>query len=261
VLVFNGDILSGVDLRALLAAHRKAGADVTLHLSRVTDPRPFGLVPTDADGWVTAFLEKPQRPEDIVTDQINAGCYVFQRCRIDEIPTGRRVSVERETFPGLLASGAKVLGVVEQCYWLDLGTPAAFAKGSADLVLGTQVSSPVVPLAADREYPEALVLPGAVIDEHAVVDGGTTVGRGAVVESGAVVTGSVLDAGAVIGAGARVVGSIVGVGARIGAGTVLDGAVIGDGALVGPGNELLAGARVWCGAVLPEGSVRFSSDE
>ncbi|HEY3483480.1 MAG TPA: nucleotidyltransferase family protein, partial [Streptomyces sp.] len=72
VLVFNGDILSGVDIGALVAAHRERGADVTLHLSRVTDPRPFGLVPTDAQGWVTAFLEKPQRPEDIVTDQINA---------------------------------------------------------------------------------------------------------------------------------------------------------------------------------------------
>ena len=260
VLIFNGDILSGVDLRSLVEAHSKRGADVTLHLTRVTDPRPFGLVPTDAQGWVTAFLEKPQRPEDIVTDQINAGCYVFQRHRIDEIPTGRRVSVERETFPGLLASGAKVLGVVEQSYWLDLGTPVAFAKGSADLVLG-KVSSPAVPTAEHRENPEALVLPGASIAADAVVDGGTTVGAGAVVAAGAVVTGSVLDAGAVIGAGARVTDSIVGSGARIGAGTVLDGVVVGDGAVIGEGNELLAGARVWCGAVLPDKAIRFSSDE
>ncbi len=261
VLVFNGDILSGVDYRALVEAHQARGADVTLHLSRVTDPRPFGLVPTDAEGWVTAFLEKPQRPEDIVTDQINAGCYVFQRFRIDEIPTGRRVSVERETFPGLLASGARVLGVVEQSYWLDLGTPVAFAKGSADLVLGTQVRSPAVPSAQERGDAEALVLSGAVVAEDAVVDGGTTVGTGAVVESGAQVHGSVLEEGARVGAGARITGSIVGRGAHVGAGTVLDGVVVGDGALIGERNELLSGVRIWCGAVIPDGAVRFSSDE
>jgi len=261
VLIFNGDILSGVDYHALVSAHQKAGADVTLHLSRVTDPRPFGLVPTDADGWVTAFLEKPQRPEDIVTDQINAGCYVFQRHRVDEIPTGRRVSVERETFPGLLASGARVLGVVEQSYWLDLGTPVAFAKGSADLVLGRDVRSPAVPSAQERGDAGALVLSGASVAADAVVDGGTTVGAGAVVEAGATVTASVLDEGSVVGAGARVTGSIVGRGARVGAGCVLEGVVVGDGALIGEHNELLAGVRVWCGAVLPDGAVRFSSDE
>ncbi|MFL6111176.1 MAG: sugar phosphate nucleotidyltransferase [Catenulispora sp.] len=260
VLVFNGDILSGVDIRALVEAHRAHDADVTLHLSRVTDPRPFGLVPTDAEGWVKAFLEKPQRPEDIVTDQINAGCYVFQRRRIDEIPTGRRVSVERETFPGLLASGAKVFGVVEQSYWLDLGTPTAFAKGSADLVMGI-VTSSAVPGSAEREYEEALVLAGASIAPDAVVDAGTTVGSGAVVEAGARVSASVLDTGAMIGAGARVTGSIVGRGARVGAGAVLDGVVVGDGAVIGADNELLAGARVWCGAVIPDKALRFSSDE
>ncbi|NUR62030.1 MAG: NDP-sugar synthase [Catenulispora sp.] len=260
VLVFNGDILSGVDIRALVEAHAERGADVTLHLARVADPRPFGLVPTDAQGWVTAFLEKPQRPEDIVTDQINAGCYVFQRSRIDEIPAGRRVSVERETFPGLLASGAKVLGVVEQSYWLDLGTPAAFAKGSADLVMG-RVASSAVPGPQVRGFPEALVLAGAQLAPDAVVDAGTTVGSGAVLEAGAHVSASVLDAGAVIGAGARVRDSIVGAGARIGPGTVLDGVVVGDGAVIGADNELLAGARVWCGAVLPDKAIRFSSDE
>ncbi|MBS2539453.1 NDP-sugar synthase [Catenulispora sp. NF23] len=260
VLVFNGDILSGVDIGALVAAHRERGADVTLHLSRVTDPRPFGLVPTDAEGWVTAFLEKPQRPEDIVTDQINAGCYVFQRARIDEIPAGRRVSVERETFPGLLTAGAKVLGVVEQSYWLDLGTPTAFAKGSADLVMGI-VTSSAVPGPEQRGSDESLVLPGARIAEDAVADRGTTVGSGAVIDSGAHVSASVLDAGAVIGPGAKVNCSIIGAGARIGANTVLDGVVVGDGAVIGADNELRAGARVWCGAVLPDKAVRFSSDE
>jgi dTDP-glucose pyrophosphorylase len=133
VMVFNGDILSGVDLGALLDTHTGNDADVTLHLVKVPDPRAFGSVPTDADGRVQAFLEKTDNPP---TDQINAGCYVFKRSVLEAIPAGRVVSVERETFPGLLASGARVFGHVDTTYWLDLGTPAAFVKGSADLVTG-----------------------------------------------------------------------------------------------------------------------------
>jgi mannose-1-phosphate guanylyltransferase len=106
VLVFNGDILTGLDIRGLVDTHVRTGADVSLHLTRVDDPRAYGLVPTDGDGRVTAFLEKPQTPEEIVTDQINAGAYVFDRSVIDTIPGGRPVSVERETFPGLLTDGA-----------------------------------------------------------------------------------------------------------------------------------------------------------
>ncbi|WP_442538574.1 nucleotidyltransferase family protein, partial [Streptomyces pseudogriseolus] len=124
VLVFNGDILTGLDIGALVRTHETSGADVSLHLTRVTDPRAYGLVPTDGAGRVLAFLEKPQTPEEIVTDQINAGAYVFRRSVIDTIPAGRVVSVERETFPGLLAAGAHLQGMVDSTYWLDLGTPA-----------------------------------------------------------------------------------------------------------------------------------------
>lgn len=262
VLIFNGDILSGVDLVALVDAHRERGADVTLHLTRVPREKlsAFGLVPTDEDGWVTAFREKPQRVEDIVTDQINAGCYVFRRSVIDGIPTGRRVSVERETFPGLLAAGAKVLGVVEESYWRDLGTPQAFVQGSADLVLSA-VASPAVPASARPDLTDALVLPGADIDSDVKVSGGSTIGANARVASGAEITGSVIGADAHIEAGAVVRDSIVGRGARIGAGTVLDAVVVGDGAHVGARNELRGGARVWCDVVLGDGAVRFSADE
>ena len=108
VMVFNGDVLSGADLGALLDTHDDHDADVTLHLVRVGDPRAFGCVPTDADGVVTAFLEKTQDPP---TDQINAGCYVFRREVIERIPPGRALSVEREVFPGAAvrrASGVRL---------------------------------------------------------------------------------------------------------------------------------------------------------
>ncbi|MCX5397413.1 NDP-sugar synthase [Streptomyces sp. NBC_00102] len=256
VLIFNGDILTGLDIRALVTTHTTSGADVSLHLTRVQDPRAFGLVPTDASGRVTAFLEKPQTPEEIVTDQINAGAYIFRRSVIGTIPADRPVSVERETFPGLLASGAHLQGMVDSTYWLDLGTPQAFVRGSADLVLG-RAPSPAVP----GRCGERLVLPGARVAPDAKLSGGTVVGERAVIGEGARITGSAVLADAVIEPGAVVTDSLVGAGARIGSRTVLTGAVIGDGARVGADNELRDGVRVWCDAVLPDGAVRFSSDQ
>ncbi|RZQ62707.1 sugar phosphate nucleotidyltransferase [Amycolatopsis suaedae] len=251
-VIFNGDILSGADLGALLSTHRDAGADVTLHLQRVADPSRFGSVPTDAAGRVTAFLEKTPDPP---TDQINAGCYVFRRQVIERIPAGRRVSVERETFPGLLAAGAHVHGFVDDSYWLDVGTPEAFVRGSADLVRGLAPTAALPGATGD-----ALLLDGADVAADAVVDGGSTVGRGAMVGAGARVTGSVLFDGAVVGPDAVVENSVLGAGASVGAGTVLRGVVLGDHAAVGAACELLDGARVWPDMLLPDGSVRFSSD-
>jgi mannose-1-phosphate guanylyltransferase len=251
-LVFNGDVLAGVDVAALVRAHQERHADVTLYLTEVADARAFGCVPTDDDGWVTAFLEKMPEP---VTNRINAGCYVFAPHVLDGIPAGRPVSVERETFPALLAGGARVHGFVDTSYWLDLGTPAAFVRGSCDLVLGKVPSS-----ALPGEPGQSLVLPGASVAPDAVLAGGTTVGRDAVVGAGAYLDGSVLFDGAVVEAGARVCDSVLGRGARVGEGTVLDGVVVGDNALIGAGNELLDGARVWPDAVLGDGVVRFSSD-
>lgn len=253
VVILNGDVLSGHDLAAQVAAHVAGRADATLHLTEVADPRAFGCVPTDAAGRVTAFLEKMPDP---VTNHVNAGCYVFRRSVIDAIPAGRPVSVERETFPGLVAAGSTVLGHLDAAYWLDLGTPAAFVQGSADLVRGL-VASPALP----GPVGERLLLDGARVAAGADVTGGTVVGARAVVGAGAVVESSVLLDGAVVGAGARVRRSVVGTSARVGNGTVLDGAVVGDGATVGEGNELAPGARVWCDVTIPPYAIRFSPDE
>lgn len=252
VVVFNGDILSGADLGALVTTHREVAADVTLHLQRVDDPSRFGSVPTDADGRVTAFLEKTPNPP---TDQINAGCYVFRRSVIEEIPAGRPVSVERETFPGLLESGRHVHGFVDDSYWLDVGTPEAFVRGSADLVTGVAPTD-----ALPGPTGERLVLDGASVADDAVVTDGSTIGAGAYVASSAQVRGSVLFDGASVAEGAVVERSVLGKGARVGKGAVLRGVVVGDGASVGADCELLDGARVWPDVELPESAIRFSSD-
>ncbi len=254
VLILNGDVLSGHDMAGQLAHHRSHDADATLHLINVEDPRPFGLVPTDEHGHVTAFLEKPQTPEEIVTQQINAGCYVFARRVIDAIPAGRPVSVERETFPGLLAARATVLGWVEDAYWLDLGNPLAFAKGSRDLVTGA------APSAAPGPVGQALLIGTAEVDASASVDGGSCIGDGATIAARAIVTGSVVMDGARIGEGARIIDSIIGRAAVIGAGTQCTSTVIADRAVIGAYNEFAAGTRVFPDAVIGDTVIRSSSD-
>lgn len=251
-MVFNGDILSGVDLRAAAETQLSSGADVTLHLVKVADPRAFGCVPTDADGRVTAFLEKSDNPP---TDQINAGCYVFRRSVIESIPAGRPVSVERETFPELLRSGAHLRGYVDSSYWLDLGTPAAFVQGSADLVRGIAPSR-----ALPAEAGEALVIDGARVAGEAVLTGGTAVGAGCAVGARSRLDAAVLFDGARVGEDVEVLRSVIGAGAVVEDGAVVRDAVIGDGAVVGAGCELAEGIRVWPEVRLPAGGVRFSTD-
>lgn len=250
-MVFNGDVLSGADLTELHAYHREQGADATLHLVRVGDPRAFGCVPTD-DGRVTAFLEKTEDPP---TDQINAGCYVLSRDVIDRIPRGRPVSVEREVFPALLADGVKVCGYVDTSYWRDMGTPEDFVRGSADLVRGIAPS----PALGGRRG-ESLVHDGASVAPGAVLIGGTVVGRGAEIGPGARLDGAVIFDGVKVEAGSVIERSIIGFGARIGPRALIRDGVIGDGADIGARCELLRGARVWPGVSIPDCGIRYSSD-
>jgi mannose-1-phosphate guanylyltransferase len=252
VLIVNGDVLSGHDIGAQLELHRSRGAAVTLHLVEVEDPRPFGCVPATPDGRVIAFREKEPEP---VTNQVNAGCYVFDRRVIDAIPAGRPVSVERETFPGLLLADEVVLGFVDSSYWLDVGTPAAFVQGSADVVRG-RLASPALPGTPG----ESLVLGDAVVDPSAVLSAGTVVSPGARVDAGARVAGSIVADGAHVCGGAVVVDSVVGRGAVVGVDCSLTSAVLGDRSRLGARIELTAGARVWPDIDLPDVAIRFSSD-
>lgn len=197
VVILNGDVLSSHNLAKQISEHEAHDADVTLHLTQVEDARAFGCVPTDAEGRVTAFLEKMDNP---VTNQINAGCYVFNPRVISSIPLDTVVSVERETFPQLVNSGAKVYGYIESAYWLDIGTPKALLKASTDIVLRTG---------------QGLVMPGATVDSTADISGGSCIGRGATVAAGARIDGSIVEAGAVIGDQAIITNSFIAAGATV----------------------------------------------
>ena len=243
VVILNGDILSGHDLGAQLddfeTPREGRQVDVSLHLVEVEDARAFGCVPTDDAGRVTGFHEKSDNP---VTRQINAGCYVFRRRVIDTIPAAKVVSVERETFPGLVDDGSLVVGYLENGYWRDVGTPEALAAASRDLVLG-RAPSPEV----DMEPSGSRIDDEAKVDHSAVVNGGSAVARGACVEAGAVVTGSVVMPGAVIASGAVLTDCVVGPGASVGAGICLERVTVGDDAVVDATVE--SGSRVDCDTV------------
>jgi mannose-1-phosphate guanylyltransferase len=198
VVVLNGDVLSSHNLTEQIRQHESHDADITLHLTQVEDARAFGCVPTDSDGRVTAFLEKMENP---VTNQINAGCYVFNPRVVSAIPLDTVVSVERETFPQLVASGAKVFGYVESAYWLDIGTPRALLKASIDIV---------------KRSGDFLAMPGALIDPTAVITGGSCIGINSTVGAGAVLDGSIVEAGCVIGSNSRITDSFVADGAKVG---------------------------------------------
>ena len=198
VVVLNGDVLSSHNLTEQIRQHESHDADITLHLTQVEDARAFGCVPTDSDGRVTAFLEKMENP---VTNQINAGCYVFNPRVISAIPLDTVVSVERETFPQLVASGAKVFGYVESAYWLDIGTPRALLKASIDIV---------------KRSGDFLAMPGARIDPSAVITGGSCIGVNSIVGAGAVLDGSIVEAGCEIGSNSRITDSFVAECAKVG---------------------------------------------
>lgn len=197
VVILNGDVLSSHNLAEQIRQHEAHDADVTLHLTQVEDARAFGCVPTDSDGRVSAFLEKMENP---VTNQINAGCYVFNPRVIATMPLDTVVSVERETFPQLVASGAKVFGYLEKAYWLDIGTPRALLKASIDIV---------------KRSGDFLAMPGSTIDPTTVITGGSCIGPGSTVGAGTQIDSSIIEAGCVIGANATISDSFVASGATV----------------------------------------------
>jgi mannose-1-phosphate guanylyltransferase len=250
LLVANGDVLTDLDLMDLLDFHRRSGAEATISLTPVEDPSRFGVVPTDGEGRVTAFIEKPARDE-APTNLINAGIYVIEASVLAGIPTGRRVSIERETFPKLVAEGA-LYAMASDAYWLDTGTPAQYLQANADLLAGRrdQVPAPGANLVAPGRW--QLGRAGSVVGD---VGGGSLLGEDASVESGAEVSASVVGRGATVGAEAVVTGSVLLPGARVNDGARIEGSIVGEHAVVGAGSIVRGLSVVGGRAEVPAGEV------
>jgi mannose-1-phosphate guanylyltransferase len=217
-LVFNGDILTDADLGAMVAFHRDRDAEATILLTPVPDPSAYGVVPTDANGRVTGFIEKPPRDE-APTNLINAGVYLFEPSVLARVPPNEPWSAETQLFPGLVAEGAALYALGSTAYWMDIGTPQKYLQANLDFLSGRY---------GGREPRSVLADADAVVDTGARVSS-ACLGRGARVEDGAVVTDSVLLPDARVGSGATLVRSILGEGARVGKGAHVEGATVADG--------------------------------
>jgi mannose-1-phosphate guanylyltransferase len=248
VVVLNGDILTDVDLTAMLRFHAERGSRATVYLTRVPDPTQYGLVELAADGSIKAFVEKPE-PGRVTTDTVNAGAYALDRSVVTAIPTGRAVSIERETFPGLLRDGVPFFGWVSDTYWLDIGSPAKYRQGQLDLLAG-KVATDVKPAGpgADRRF----IAPGATIAPEATVIAPCVIGAGTKLEPGSRVgPNAVLGMNCAIGPGAQIEGAILWDDIKVGPGAILRDCIIGSGASIGAKAQLGFTAIVESGTVVP----------
>lgn len=225
-LVLNGDILTDLDLGALLAFHRDRGAAATIALTPVEDARPFGLVATEPDGRVIEFREKPT---ELVPGNVNAGTYVLEPDPLTGWARGETISVERDIFPALIQRGDLVYAFVSDAYWVDLGIPEKYLSAHFDLLEGRMREVHV-------EAP--LVAEGADVDIRAHLGRWVVLAEGVVVGADAELDDTVVLAGTRIGSGARVVGSILGPRVEVGDGALVDGCVLGEGAAVPAGSTV-----------------------
>ena len=227
-IVVNGDVFTDLDIGAVWERHHEIGAEGTIALTPVDDPSRYGVVPTDDAGRVLGFVEKPPRDE-APTNWINAGTYVFEPSVLERIASGRRVSIERETFPAIVADGG-LWAVQSDAYWVDAGTPRTYLQIQMDLLDGVRGAK------VDGIGPGASIATGATVEHSVVMDGAS-------VAAGAVVRDAVVSTGALVSADAVVEGSIVGPGAVVGErAKVTELSMIGERAIVEAGS-VLVGAR------------------
>jgi len=217
-IVVNGDVLTDLNIRKLMVKHHQAGAEATIALHRVEDPSRFGVVPIAADGRVEAFVEKPDA-DDSPSNWINAGTYVFEPSIIERIAPGRKVSIERETFPRMAADGV-MFAQQSSSYWIDTGTPVAYIQAQMDILERSALLPQGHAHAAATVHRDAMIS-SSVIMEGAVIESGAQLERAiimpnATVRSGALVSHSVIGPGSTIGPGARVEEvSVIGEGVRV----------------------------------------------
>jgi NDP-sugar pyrophosphorylase family protein len=251
--VLNGDILTSLELRAMRQYHHEKGGIGALHLIRVEDPSPFGCVVHDETGKVEAFVEKPARGEE-PTNEINAGTYLLEREILDYIPPNKFVSVERETFPQVIAAGKALYAYTTNDYWLDLGRPEQYLAAHRDILSGA------MPLAMEpgvsgngsdalRGHP-GLIAPvhadaDVVVDASAKIGPNVVLGKGCSVGAGATIRESVLWERVSVGAEAVIEEAIIASGVTVGPKAhVAKGSVIGHDVSIEPGAVLQPGARL-----------------
>lgn len=281
-IVFNGDILTDLDLTDMLRFHREHGSICTISLTPVDDPSSYGVVDMDEAGRIQRFTEKPRR-EEATSSWINAGTYILEPQALDyisapqileEIPPGRPYSVEYGLFPTLLKDGTPLYGYRTGAYWMDIGTPDKYIQATADLLNGRLKHNlqPEGDLLWDRVWagegtfvhagaritgPVALGK-GCHIAESATITGPTVLGDYCRVEAEAALEGVIAWDNATFGPKSRTSSSVIATNAQVGPESIVEeGAIVGDNAYTGVGNHLARGVKVWPGIALPDRGISF----
>jgi NDP-sugar pyrophosphorylase family protein len=247
VVVFNGDVLTQVDLAAVIALHRQRKARATIVLTPVKNPSAYGLVETDERGNIQRFLEKPN-PDEITCDTINAGIYVLEPDTFDRIPKGMPYSIERSFFPSLIERAETFVAYVDRGYWIDIGTPEKYMQVHRDIMDGRYKprrgsalqGSAAVSVSPQARLEEGVVVAGpCFVDEGAVIKSGARIGPYSVIgrqchlEEHATVERAIVWANSRISQEAVVRRSILGRHCHIGRSAIIDdGVVLGDKSVV-----------------------------
>ncbi len=223
VVVFNGDVLTQIDLAAVLRLHRQRQARATIVLTPVDNPTAYGLVETDADGNIRRFLEKP-KPEEITTNHINAGIYVLEPDTFDRIPSDVPWSIERSFFPSLIERSETFVGYVYDGYWIDIGTPEKYTQVHRDIMDGRYRAAPF----PGAEPGQAWVSPEARVEDGATIDGPCFVDEGALIKAGARIGPySVIGRQCQVEEEARIENAIVWPNCRVSSGATVQDAIVG----------------------------------
>ncbi|MBP1468710.1 NDP-sugar synthase [Candidatus Chloroploca sp. M-50] len=269
--IFNGDVMTDLDLRAMLAYHQEKQSKVTIALTPVEDPTQFGLVETERDDRVKRFLEKP-RVEDITTNLINAGTYVIDPEVLRYVPPNQFYMFERGLFPVIMQIGDPMYGYSTRAYWTDIGKPQTYIDVHHDILIGKVKYDFRGEQIADRVWVEgdATIHPSAQVVGPVVIGNGTVIGRGARIIGPTVIgpgcqlgtdvslEGAILWEKNILEEGVTIRNSVLGANNTIGAKTYLtDGAIIGDDCSFGAENRLERGIRIWPGTILGDKAISF----
>ena len=242
VVVFNGDVMTQLDLAAVIRMHRERQARATIVLTPVDNPSAYGLVETDDQNNIRRFIEKP-KPEEITTNHINAGIYILEPDTFDRIPSEVPWSIERSYFPSLIERSETFVAYVYNGYWIDIGTPEKYVQVHHDIMDGRFVAPPFAGLTSPGRFiaPDARIEDGATIEDPVFIDEGVLVkagarigpyavlGRQTQVEEEAVIEHAIVWPNCRVGSQASITDAVLGRQCHIGRNVSLNsGAVLGD---------------------------------
>jgi len=254
LLIFNGDILTDMDLGKLIEFHKKKKATATITLTEVEDPTTYGLVLTDKDGKIEKFIEKPSWERvSGSTSYINAGIYVIDPKVFANVPKGKPYSFERELFPGLLKAKEAFYGYKSDAYWIDIGNPSKYMQAHRSVlegevkvqIPGKETSKRIWVGSSSKIDKQAKIFGPAVIGENCdikpevKIDSFTVIGNNVLVNNDSTIVNSIIWDDVIIGKEVRLKNCVIGKNCKIEDNTDIGGGVVlADNTVVSKGTKI-----------------------